>query len=141
MDFVTEKIAIGDEVEAADESRLIRLGITHVLIVRPIEVDYKKLCYAKIPWHDEGSTKRLDEALDFIDQAIKEGGKVAVICGAGVERSPLTVFAYLHKKCGLSVEEALHIIKSKRPQSDIHLDWLGEWLEVAPEELPKTRYF
>ena len=67
MDFITEKIAIGDEVEAADESRLIRLGITHVLIVRPIEVDYKKLHYTKIPWHDEGSIKRLDEALDFID--------------------------------------------------------------------------
>ena len=128
MDCVTENIAIGDEVEAADEGNLIRLGITHVLIVRPIKVDYEKLRHIQIPWHDEGSTKRLDEALDFLDQAIKEGGKVAVICGAGVERSPLTVFAYLHKKCGLSIEEALHIVKSKRPQSDIHLDWLGNWL-------------
>ena len=128
LDFVTEKIAIGDENEAANESHLIRLGITHVLIVRPIEVDYKELHFAKIPWHDEGSTKRLDEALDFIDQALKDGGKIAVFCGAGMERSPLTVLAYLYKKCGLSIEEASYLVKSKRTQSDIHLDWLGKWL-------------
>ena len=132
MDCITQNIAIGDEVEAADEDSLIRLGITHVLIVRPIEVDYKKLCHIQIPWHDEENVRRLDEALDFMDQAIKDGGKVAVICGAGIERSPLTVFAYLYKKCGLSIEEASHLVKSKRPQSDIHLDWLGEWLYLAP---------
>ena len=131
LDFITENIAIGDEVEAADENRLIKLGITHVLVVRPIKIDYEKLCYAKIPWYDEGSTERLDEALAFIDQVVKDDGKDAVVCGAGIERSPLTVLAYLHKKHGLSVEEALHIVKSKRPQSDIHLDWLGKGLKIA----------
>ena len=127
MDFITENIAIGDEIEAADENLLINLGITHVLIVRPINVDYKKLHYAKIPWYDEDNITRLDEALNFIDQALKDDGKIAVVCGAGIERSPLTVFAYLHKH-GLSVEEALQLIRSKRPQCDIHLDWLGKWL-------------
>ena len=128
LDYVTENIAIGNEIEASDEDYLIKLGITHILLVRPIKVDIKKLPHAQIPWHDEENMKRLDEALDFIDQAIKDGGKVAVMCGAGMERSPLTVFAYLHKKCGLSIEEASHLVKSKRQQSDIHLDWLGKWL-------------
>lgn len=142
MDFVTETIAIGDGVEAEDEERLLKMGVTHVLNVHPMKMDYKKVNYARIPWHDEENLKRLDEALEFMDQALKGGGKVLVICGAGFERSPLTVFAYLHKKCGLGIEDALYVVKSKRPQSDIHLDWLKEWLNVTPEEsLKLRRYF
>lgn len=139
LDFITEKIAIGDEVEAADEDRLIELGITHVLIVRPIKVDYKKLHHTQIPWHDEENTERLNEALDFVDQALKNGGKIAVICGAGIERSPLTVFAYLYKKGGLSIKEAYHLVRLRRPQSDLHFDWLGSWLQVTPGELSELR--
>lgn len=129
MDFVNQKIAIGCETEAADEEQLIKSGITHVLIVRPLQIKpYTRLKDARIPWHDEDNLQRLDEALDFIDNAIKNGGTVGVFCGQGMERSPLTVFAYLHKRCGLGLEEALNLVKSKRTISDIHLDWLGDWL-------------
>ena len=142
MDFVTDDIAIGDGVEAEDEKMVMGLGITHVLNVHPMKMDYKKVCYARIPWHDEENLKRLDEALDFMDKALKNGGKVLVICGAGFERSPLTVFAYLHRKRGLCIGDALDIVRTKRPQSDIHLSWLGGWLNFTPEEsLNYRRYF
>lgn len=146
MDFVTDDIAIGDGVEAEDEDLLLSLGITHVLNVHPMKMEYNKIYvsskYARIPWHDENDLQRLDEALDFMDQALNDGGKVLVICGAGFERSPLTVFAYLHKKRGLSIEEAIYTVRSGRPQSDLHLDWLKGWLEVTPDEhLRFRRYF
>jgi len=142
LDFVTNEIAIGDGVEAEDEEWLLSLGITHVLNVHPMKMEYKKVCYARIPWHDEENLKRLDEALDFMDKALKSGGKVLVICGAGFERSPLTVFAYLHKKCCLSIGDALSIVRTKRPQSDIHLNWLNGWLNFTPEEsIQYRRYF
>ncbi len=141
MDFVTDKIGIGDGVEAEDEALLNQLGVTHVLNVHPMKMDYKKMNYARIPWHDENNLARLDEALNYMDEALKNGGKVLVICGAGFERSPLTVFAYLHRKCGLSIEDALYVVRSKRPQSDIHLDWLRGWLSYTPEESLKLRRF
>ena len=141
MDFVTDKIGIGDGVEAEDEELLMKLGVTHVLNVHPMKMDYKTVNYARIPWHDENSLARLDEALAFMDEGIKGGGKVLVICGAGFERSPLTVFAYLHRKRGLSIEDALYVVRSKRPQSDIHLDWLSGWLSYTHEESIKLRRF
>lgn len=134
MDFVIDSIAIGDGVEAEDEELLLRLGITHVLNVHPMKMEYKKIKYTQIPWHDEKNIDRLNEALSYIHKTLKDGGKIIVICGGGVERSPLTVFAYLHKKSGLSIKDALHLIESKRPQSDIHLDWLGDWLNLSREE-------
>jgi dual specificity phosphatase 12 len=142
LDFVTDDIGIGDGVEAEDEELLITLGVTHVLNVHPMKMDYKKVTYARIPWHDENDLERLDEALDFMDQALKTGGKVLVICGAGFERSPLTVFAFLHRKRKLSIEEAIYILRTKRPQADLHLDWLKGWLQYSPEEhLKLRRYF
>jgi protein-tyrosine phosphatase len=146
LDFVTDNIVIGDGVEAEDEDLLLETGITHVLNVHPMKMEYEKIYtkekYAKIPWHDEENLERLDEALDYMDQALKSGGKVLVICGAGFERSPLTVFAYLNRKQGLSIEDTLRLVLTKRPQSDLHLGWLGDWLEYTEEEsLRFRRYF
>ena len=145
MDFVTEDIGIGDGVEAEDEDLLFSLGVTHVLNVHPMKMEYQKIYvkdkYAKIPWHDELDLKKLDEALDFMDQALKSGGKVLVICGAGFERSPMTVFAYLIKKRGLSIGEAIEIVKTNRPQTYMHIDWLKGWLKMTPEESLKYREF
>src|SRR4030042_1602546 len=100
---------------------LFRAGVTHVLNVHPMKMNYQKIYvqdkYTRIPWHDELNLKRLDEALEFMDNSLKNGGKVLVICGAGFERSPLTVFAYLIKKRGLSIGAALDIVKTNRQQS------------------------
>ena len=146
MDYVTDDIAVGDGVEAEDEELLKKIGITHVLNVHPMKMEYEKIYvgekYAKIPWHDENNLEMLDEALDFMEQALKGGGKVLVICGAGFERSPLTIFAYLNKRRGLSIEDTLRIVLTKRPQTDLHLGWLGEWLSYTEEESLKfRRYF
>ena len=132
MDFVTENIAIGDGPESEDEERLLSLEITHVLNVHPMKKQYKTLTYERMPWHDENDLQMLNDALNFMDHAIRAGGKIIVICGGGVERSPLTVLAYLHRKEGLSIEEAYSVLKSKRPVCDINLSWLDGWLESAP---------
>ena len=157
LDFVTDNIGIGDGVEAEDEDLLFSLGITHVLNVHPMKMEYQKIYvkdkYVRIPWHDKGVESQtltvdgkcdlnmLDQALDFMDQALKSGGKVLVICGAGFERAPMTVFAYLIKKRGLSIGEAIDIVKTKRPQTYMHIDWLKGWLKVTPEESLKYREF
>ena len=58
--------------------------------------------------------KVLDEFADFVDKLLSEGRKVLVHCAMGIERSPLAVVWYLHKKKGMSIPEAYAFVKSKR---------------------------
>ena len=60
------------------------------------------------------NVKVLDEFADFVDKLLSEGRKVLVHCAMGVERSPLAVVWYLHKKKGMSIPEAYAFVKSKR---------------------------
>lgn len=49
-----------------------------------------------------------------IDQALREGKKVAVQCQQGKDRSSMIVMAYLMSKYGLTVEQALHFNRNQR---------------------------
>jgi Predicted protein-tyrosine phosphatase len=60
------------------------------------------------------NVKVLDEFADFVDKLLSEGRKVLVHCAMGIERSPLAVVWYLHKKKGMSIPEAYAFVKSKR---------------------------
>lgn len=51
--------------------------------------------------------------IDSIDQVRKAGGKVVVHCAAGQQRSAAVVAAYLMSK-GISLQEAISYIKSKK---------------------------
>jgi len=57
-----------------------------------------------------------DECFSFIDEAISSGGNVLVHCFAGRSRSVTIVVAYLMKKHRMSLESALSLVRSKRPQ-------------------------
>lgn len=56
----------------------------------------------------------LDVISGIIEEAILLKRNVLVHCGAGLERSPLTVAWYLRNKLHISLDEAYKIIKSKR---------------------------
>jgi predicted protein tyrosine phosphatase len=69
-------------------------------------------------------TEVLDLVADMIDTFVKREEDVLVHCGAGIERSPLSVVWYLHKKKGLSIEEAYRIVIAARPQVMNRSVWL-----------------
>jgi protein-tyrosine phosphatase len=50
--------------------------------------------------------------------------KVLVHCGAGIERSPLTVACYLAHYHEKSMDDAYKIIQEKRPQVEDRRNWL-----------------
>jgi Predicted protein-tyrosine phosphatase len=70
------------------------------------------------------NVKVLDEFADFVDKLLSEGRKVLVHCAMGVERSPLAVVWYLHKKKGMSIPEAYAFVKSKRSVVADRTVWL-----------------
>lgn len=126
MSWVTDCIAVGTPWHMDHEESLLREGFTHVLVVaRGVGVPpHQRVVVSKIPWWEDQSLEELYEAIYFIDQAMVEG-RVLVVCRAGLERSPLTVVAYLMYK-GYSLEDAVSLVKERHRASMIHLEWLRQ---------------
>ena len=116
---ITENLFIGDFPSACNRDELIKLGITHVVtaIVGVPEMFPENFKYKLVDVCDNTSTdlyKYFDDCSQFIDEAIKNGGKVYVHCMAGISRSCTILAAYLiyARKC--NEEEAIALIKEKR---------------------------
>ncbi len=67
------------------------------------------------------STDRMTHALPYIvryiDDYVKKGVPVLVHCAAGQQRSAAVVAAYLMKTKGMTVDEAVAYVKSKKPDA------------------------
>jgi hypothetical protein len=72
--------------------------------------------YLHLPTIDDDapSLEHLEQGVDFIREAIYDGGKVYIHCGAGVGRAPTMAAAYLIAE-GHSLDEALQMIRRSRP--------------------------
>ncbi|XP_054716301.1 dual specificity protein phosphatase 3-like [Uloborus diversus] len=55
-----------------------------------------------------------EEAADFIDEALRSGGKVLVHCRAGISRSATLVCAFLMLKRNLTAQEAVKTVRKNR---------------------------
>lgn len=96
----------------SDAGNLTRLGITHILCVLVPDETNKLANFAnrKIlsvqDWSSEKILPLLSEAVEYIDSALKEGGRVLVHCRGGRSRSSTCVIAYIMWKQRISMEEA-----------------------------------
>ncbi|XP_073957970.1 dual specificity protein phosphatase 3-like isoform X1 [Choristoneura fumiferana] len=123
---------VGDAVAAKDKSFLRRMGINYVLNTaegkRYTQVDtdhlYYRDCpglrYRGFPLMDLPTTdisKYFHIAANFIDEGVSRGGRVLVHCFMGVSRSATCAIAFLMIKRGMSLTEAMALVRSRR---DIH---------------------
>ena len=69
---------------------------------------------------------QLDTVKSVIDNALLNGRKVLVHCGAGIERSPLAVAWYLAKTQHTTIEDAYEIVRKGRSQTQVRTVWLKE---------------
>lgn len=117
---IEEGLYLGSVGAANNKSELKRLNITHILTVanslpptHPNDFVYKII---NIPDREDVNIENyFDECFTFIDEAKRTGCGVLVHCFVGKSRSVTVVVAYLMKKHGMSVSEALKHVKSKRP--------------------------
>ena len=99
------------------------LKVTHIITcvmglraIYPSQFKYLCLPLRDIP--EESIDNHFRNSIDFIDEALSGGGRVFVHCMRGVSRSAAIVLAWLIARKGLTVQEALDFLRSKRPIAD-----------------------
>ncbi|GMH20011.1 hypothetical protein Nepgr_021852 [Nepenthes gracilis] len=119
---IEEGLFLGSLAAANNKSVLKSLNITHILTVassispaHPDDFTCKSI-EAKDS-EDTNLAQYFDECFNFIDEAKKMGGGVLVHCFVGRSRSVTIVVAYLMKKHGMTLSDALELVRSKRPQA------------------------
>lgn len=119
---IEEGLYLGSFNAAKNKPRLKELNITHILTMGHMSpahpYDFK---YEVFPIQDTENTRIVnyfDECFDFIDEAIRMGGCALVHCRAGISRSVTVVVAYLMKRYGMNLYQALSHVRCKRPQAN-----------------------
>lgn len=101
---------------------LLRQGITTDISLEDNKIDtpFGVKCYLWLPVKDHHPPSRYQflTGVSCIDKAVKNNNKVYVHCQNGHGRAPTLVAAYLISQ-GMSVKEAIDLLKSKR--AEIHL--------------------
>lgn len=127
-DEVYPGIYMGDMKAVLDKDHLKQLGITHLLNcsqgkgTKETNTDAGFYRSAGIKFM---GIKALDlttfnmmpffrPAAEFIDKALKGGGKVFVHCFKGVSRSATIVLAYLMLKCDMKLLDAVKVVRARR---------------------------
>ncbi|KAJ9538360.1 hypothetical protein OSB04_031093 [Centaurea solstitialis] len=115
---IEEGLYLGSVGAANNKSLLKSLNVTHILTAAnslppayPNDFTYKVVDVSDRK--DVNIAQFFDECFSFINEAKIIGG-VLVHCFVGRSRSVTIVVGYLMKKHGLSLPEAMNLVKSKR---------------------------
>mmetsp|Transcript_4123 Transcript_4123/g.5989 ORF Transcript_4123/g.5989 Transcript_4123/m.5989 type:complete len:273 (-) Transcript_4123:90-908(-) len=125
-------VYLGSKSDAKDRSKLERFGVTHILNVTPEKeagikagvanfFEKKKVfTYRRISVYDNATSDLLQYApsiVSFISNALHYGS-ILVHCQRGVSRSTTCVLFYLMNKVGMDLDNALALVKQRRPEAD-----------------------
>ena len=123
---IIPRLFLGDQQDAIDFAEKVPDGhIICVLEQRPGNEPFKSMHIPVLTSSGHVHSDQLNKVACIIDALLKQGNPLLIHCGAGIERSPLTVAWFLHKYLRLdNISEAYNLIKSKRPQIADRSEWL-----------------
>ncbi|XP_056174959.1 dual specificity protein phosphatase 1-like isoform X1 [Syzygium oleosum] len=131
---IEEDLFLGSVGAANNKDDLKRLNVTHILTVAstlkpayPDDFVYKVIAVGDR--EDTNIREHFDECFEFIDEAKRLGGGVLVHCFVGKSRSVTIVVAYLMKKHGMSLSQALEHVKSRRRQASPNSGFISQLQE------------
>jgi len=131
-----------------DASWMVARRITHVLDLREewewmpprfggeaIDYlwDHVIRCWIPIPDMGAPTPRQLDEAVAFLEEALRDSGNLVYVhCRAGAERTAAVLVAYYARRHGLGYDAALQQLQRRRPllkplpvQEEAVRRWLG----------------
>ncbi|KAF7493148.2 Dual specificity phosphatase DUPD1 [Sarcoptes scabiei] len=125
---VFPNIIVGNAFAALSKSFLKDIGVTHVLncalnqFLNEVHLneDYYRDTNIRFKGFElddicsENITRCFEEANNFIDDCLRNGGKILIHCLAGVSRSATITIAYLMMRHAMTLEEAIKEVKQNR---------------------------
>jgi hypothetical protein len=118
MDWIDDTIAIGSWMDAYCVRTLKRERID-------LMIDSRTLFLKKSgSMRNEPNIASINKSAEMMIALSDNNAKVLVYCRHGKDRSPFLAMVYLSKKHGLPCEEAYQLIRSKRPRTVYHPEWV-----------------
>jgi len=124
LSWIDEDVCVGSGGQAILFGNLKKKGVGLIVnLERTYHLQEEKaaqinrLRYFYLPVRDLSTPKQdqLDAVVAEMRKAVDAGMKVFIHCGAGQGRSPTFAAAYLISR-GMKMEDAIKLIKNKRPQ-------------------------
>jgi hypothetical protein len=126
---VQPNLLVGSQFSQKGKVILEQYGVSAVVNLRKEYDDItkgvwaKKYCYLPTVDDTAPAMDHLWQGIRFIDEEIKNGGRVYIHCGAGIGRAPTMAAAYLMHQ-GTTLDDALKKIKKVRP-----------FINILPEQI------
>jgi len=111
MNWITNKLAVGDIQDYINRRKLRKIGVT------PVDVR---------EFWDESDDAFEPEDIDGLVRSINPDEKVMIFCDAGMDRSPFVAALYLVINKNLTFSEAYTLVSKGRPQTITHYEWAKE---------------
>ena len=124
MSWITDQLAVGGRIRPEDIHALARTGITHVVDTRAEYSDdiqamareHIELLHLPTPDTYPLTVEQLRQGASWVQERIKQGGRVLIHCEHGVGRSVLLACAVLVYG-GMKAQDALNLVQAKRWQA------------------------
>ena len=121
MDWITDRIAIGNYLEAQNPTFLSNNGFRSVLSLdgtltshEPDDLKVEEILVVKLIDGAGNSLLSFRRAVEYLDDLVESYPPVMVHCHAGRSRSAVVVAGYFMQTEGIGPKEALARVSSKR---------------------------
>jgi hypothetical protein len=118
MDWLDETLAVGDWFDGFSAQRRRHQGIELIIDSRIL---FTKSIF---PFRRAPVIAGLEKTRDYIVELLPLKPKVLVFCIRGKDRSVLVAIMYIMKRYGVDYQEAYEMVRTKRRQAVLHLEWV-----------------
>jgi hypothetical protein len=119
-DLIYPHLYLGSETALVKPKILKKCGITHIVSLgcetSPCDSSLPRFTVNLKDYAFAAFQSDFWDGIDFVGQHLDSGGTVLVHCRKGISRSPALCIGFLMDKKGYSFDDALALVKSKRPQ-------------------------
>ena len=143
MNEIIDGIFIGSERAASNMEMLMAEKITHIINLSGKNTTNKfpdSFTYFTVKMRDndfDDLPRDFWEALKFLHNCKAKGNRVLVHCRMGICRSAALVAAFLSEEMNISIDAAIALIKTKRPDININPGFIDQLHAHEQERLPQ----